>query len=485
MSDALYDLTTQYEEGVGKYNKLHGAMFHVKSTKKERITITSLDINTITEKYINCEVRYRLGKIKVEYLHSFDGGWNLVANTTIIGNGVGVETIIPNEEFQPVTLNPGEDATFWINLDKPELLLIEFASLATNDIFSLNSDMEVQVGLGVVETHLTPNVKRNQVWSGTIWYIVDHNEENTKYDNKETEELTGKSSQLITDIPETRMTYGTMFDIRAHKDMIIKSIDFHTSVLNELVAVDVWTKAEQEDIITEPNSFNKPKSWTRLARVSVKGMGRHAATSIPSDKFISIKVQHGSVQRFYITLHTPKLICGEASRLYLGDIFGDNDDLSICVGAAVDEYLNDLSKTNGIMDNASSSTASVPGAIHLFSTKRNLASQTEIDARISTALVHKVGFNGIIRYDVLNDDTNNIINTFMVGITLITIVIFIIIFVIYSIQSTKNNKNTKLGKTKDVPGMQNYYHTKDIRNLVKKNSRKDRSQFSDGHHVRV
>ena len=65
---ASYELSTQYEEGVGKYNKPFGTIFNVRSTKNETITITSLDIHTATRsgKYINCLVWTHVGKIKTK-----------------------------------------------------------------------------------------------------------------------------------------------------------------------------------------------------------------------------------------------------------------------------------------------------------------------------------------------------------------------------------------------------------------------------------
>ena len=140
-----------------------------------------------------------------------------------------------------MTLNSGKDLKFWISVDKLELLLIEFELLASNDIFLLNSNMEVQVELRITEPYLTSQAKRNQVWSGIIWYIVDHCGENIK-------EFSRKSLQITTDYPETTMAHGTMFDIRVHKDIVIRSIDFNTSVLNELIVLDIWTKVEQATI---------------------------------------------------------------------------------------------------------------------------------------------------------------------------------------------------------------------------------------------
>ena len=64
--------------------------------------------------------------------------WNLVSNTTIKSNGIGIETLISSNEFKSVTLNPGntdEGIKFYIAWGKPELAVINFDSSSKKHIF--------------------------------------------------------------------------------------------------------------------------------------------------------------------------------------------------------------------------------------------------------------------------------------------------------------------------------------------------------------
>ena len=95
----MYELTTQYDEGLGTYNIHSSALFTTRALKD--ITITTFDLNIDGSPQTNCLI-YTIPGIFDDILNIDE--WDLLSNTTLYPNGIGYSTSIPYEEFTPLEL---------------------------------------------------------------------------------------------------------------------------------------------------------------------------------------------------------------------------------------------------------------------------------------------------------------------------------------------------------------------------------------------
>lgn len=134
-------------------------------------------------------------------------------------------------------------------------------------------------------------------------------------------------SSLYTTMLGTYTQAGNMFNVRAEKNMFIRSMNFHT-VSTRNVQVEVWTR---------PGSYRRQEfssyGWTRIVYAIVRGRGEGNPTPIPEEAFSrAIGMYAGEMRGFYITLNTPDMIysIGTAD----GALYVTNGDLSFGEGVA-------------------------------------------------------------------------------------------------------------------------------------------------------
>jgi len=124
-------------------------------------------------------------------------------------------------------------------------------------------------------------------------------------------------------------SYGNMFDIVVHRDMIITSFDIHTDME---CSVEVWTRTGSYMNYTRSSS-----GWTKIVDTNIEGQGRGVPTMIPHEDCTPVTLTSNSVQAFFITLHSSNLRYSRTS-LPSGSVYSENDDLDILVGNGFYNY---------------------------------------------------------------------------------------------------------------------------------------------------
>ena len=343
----MYELTTQYDEGLGTYNSLSSTIFTIRASKN--ITLNSFDLNlNDTQDPTNCLVYTKPGI----FSDIFDiKEWDLVSNTTLTSAGLGLPT--PILEFAPTNLVELTEQTFFINTNQSNLILINADSqnIITDDIYSHNSDLEIYAGIG--SNDFWGDLVYNQIWSGSVWYGVGESEsipENEEEDDSELE------TYLVTTFGGKMLSYGSLFYIYALKDIILKTIDMHTSTLDDPIHIQIYTMKENEE-------------WIKICDTTRIGMGYYVATIVPTDDFESVKINANTKQSFYITSDNKDIVTSFREKSVVGDVDIRNDDLWLYLGQGVTTYSYDLQSND------------------------------------EKKLLEKMAFNGILRYELLRKNS--------------------------------------------------------------------------------
>ena len=107
--------------------------------------------------------------------------------------------------------------------------------------------------------------------------------------------------------------YGSMFDIEAVNDVVVKRMDIHMESTNSFEMVKVYTKYG-----THRGYERRPGAWKEIFGSNVSGSGVGSFTSLPDASFASTHVLAGNTQAFYVSLSVPNLL--NSIGLTTGDI---------------------------------------------------------------------------------------------------------------------------------------------------------------------
>lgn len=135
------------------------------------------------------------------------------------------------------------------------------------------------------------------------------------------------SGSLFTTFGGTYTQAGNMFNVRAERDIIIRSMNIHTTSTGR-VQVEVYTRSGSY----RAEEYSS-RGWVRVAYAIVQGKGAGYATPVPAELFRSaVFMRQGEIRGFYITLNSPDIIysVGTAD----GAVYVGNDDIKFGEGAA-------------------------------------------------------------------------------------------------------------------------------------------------------
>jgi len=138
---------------------------------------------------------------------------------------------------------------------------------------------------------------------------------------------TNSLNSLFTTFDGGFIQAGNMFNVRAEKDIMIRSIDIHTASTGN-VEVEVWTRSG-----SYRSQESSSRGWFLIVDTVVQGRGQGYATPIPEEAFASaIDMTQGEIRGWYVTLKSPDMIYSIGS--LDGAIFVDNEDLTFGEGSA-------------------------------------------------------------------------------------------------------------------------------------------------------
>merc|ERR1711862_577947 len=167
--------------------------------------------------------------------------------------------------------------SFLITLDKPNLITIDVdndnvellsSSDDTNDssnnniILSKNNDLELYVGIGILEPFIqTSDIRRNQGFSGTIWYsIKSHNQKQNYDDSIQTIEKEKEDEPKFINniIPYQQQQQGYNNDINSDNSPYFTNVSFITSsdTENFHTAADVAVVKQIQDKSNSMSAFD-------------------------------------------------------------------------------------------------------------------------------------------------------------------------------------------------------------------------------------
>ena len=340
----LLSLETTFN-GTGGSN---GAMFDVSAQRGDHtVEIVSLDIHTNIVQD-DCHVMV-LGRPGTHVgFENVTKGWSLLVNDTVKCAGFGQRTSIPSSSFRKnPTLRSGESYAFYTLMATPNLRYSK--GDAVGRIYSSSRFINIHEGTGVSEFFggESQNFERPRVWNGVVIYRVV---------NKPSiqDDLSASCDSILTTSYDDQLgSFGNMFDVVTHNASIkVHGVDIYTDVRTS-VTYEIYTRvgtykdgmpASGKSNSIAANATNAENmlalNWTLVQQGNVTGSGSDRGT--PIRDFIPLTIPPVSRQAFYVTLTTPDLryqdISRVASDLRAGDIYYENEDMEILVGASVGTY---------------------------------------------------------------------------------------------------------------------------------------------------
>jgi len=166
-------VSTQLQTTLVGGNGSYGNIFTMEA-KESRVKVLSIDILTnISGLYIEVEVWTRPGTYE-DHTESMDG-WEMIALVSVIGQGEGKVTVIPQDEFEPVEISPTQTQSFYVFLKDSDLVYSGNGE-GTDVKKAVKSDdaLIIYEGLGVRNYPLSNRVHTYypRVFNGNINYAI-------------------------------------------------------------------------------------------------------------------------------------------------------------------------------------------------------------------------------------------------------------------------------------------------------------------------
>lgn len=158
-----------------------GTMFDILA--KYDMEIKGLGFNTFRTDDVNVQVYTKSGSFEGSDQNIQD--WTLVVNTTVVGQGIGVPTMIPEDSFERVTVLRSQRQAFYVTSDGPYMRATKGVQRGLE--VDANDGILLYTGAG---KRLNPAgmTTFNRVWNGVVVYeTIDSNPSPSKLDGVETE----------------------------------------------------------------------------------------------------------------------------------------------------------------------------------------------------------------------------------------------------------------------------------------------------------
>ena len=132
---------------------------------------------------------------------------------------------------------------------------------------------------------------------------------------------------------------GSMFDIYAKADITLMEMDIHTTSTTATENIEVWTK--DGSLVGYEND---PVQWLMIGCSQLVGKGYYEATPIPSDYMNWIPISAGATKAIYTSFVYPGAYMQYSATnisnppLFTGDVYSENNDLQIIIGAGKTYY---------------------------------------------------------------------------------------------------------------------------------------------------
>jgi M6 family metalloprotease-like protein len=155
--DKPLEITTDFFGG----NQAAGVIFDVVASKAMRIV--GMEVHVASKKVVSLEVYIKSGSY-AGYENRRDS-WNRVANTTVMGQGIGERSVVPANAFNPVTVDRNATVAFYVTFKESEMRYSsggDFTNAASND------DMIVTRGIG--RDYPFGNMYPDRAWNGVFKY---------------------------------------------------------------------------------------------------------------------------------------------------------------------------------------------------------------------------------------------------------------------------------------------------------------------------
>jgi len=294
-------LFTTMEGGNGSY----GVMFEIHSTHTHSIIVRNLSFQTRSRGRLRVEAYTKVGS----HLEAEESQWTLVADVVVSGMGYLKLTSIPDVDFDNVRILPGATQSFFIFLDSPDMRYSATSPDEFLEPFVSNSYFEIITGSGIGRGKFQ-QLFSNRIFNGEVRYSVENG-------------FSPRSNMLTTTYNDNNGNYGSMFDVKVLKSVVITGIDVHVQIIGS-VKVEVWTK------IGGHKSYEQNQDlWTKIIATNIEGRGTGQPTLIPVRDFIHLEVNEGETHAFYITFRTFDL------RYTNGEWPVSNEHLQILTGSGV------------------------------------------------------------------------------------------------------------------------------------------------------
>jgi len=341
------DIETTHEGKIGG----RGVMFDIRTKTDAKVRIRSFTFHSHSIDMCNVNFFTKRGTHRSFEENSI--AWTNIVNTTIECKGPQTTSAITSSMFDSSLSDQliiEADIGRAIYIDSSNILRYSLTNSA-DEVFTQDSYVQILEGSGLTQEY--GDLHSPRMWNGVLKYeLVDELVASEIVPQLSDElvaseiipqlpdcmqlsgyaQLPGCAGTLTTPSNDSSQSYGHIFNIGSNYPggIIIDGIEFHTHKTTKL-NYKIFT------IATNYIDNMATSDWTLVTEGSITGGGESAATAIAGSNFAPVSIKEMTTRGFYITLDTRDLRYADSSRK-MGEIFVENDHISIEVGVGVADY---------------------------------------------------------------------------------------------------------------------------------------------------
>jgi len=300
-----------------------GVMFDIRTKTKAKVRIRSLMFLSRSADD-NCDVSVFTKRGTHRSFEENSAAWINIVDTTMECKGPGTATAITSSMFDSsltdeLIIEPDIGRAIYIQSNN---VLRYSLTDAEDKVFAEDSYVQIFEGTGLTQDFA--NLHSPRMWNGLLTYEL--------VASAPPPQLPGCVGILATPSNDSSQSFGHMFNIGSNYPggILIDGIEFQTHKTTKL-NYEIYTIAT-----TFMNNIGNSE-WTLVAKGSVIGAGEGAVTAVDGSNFTPVSIEEKTTRGFYITLDTQDLRYAESSGK-MGEIFVQNDHISMEVGVGVAEY---------------------------------------------------------------------------------------------------------------------------------------------------
>jgi len=293
------EISTTFSSGNGGY----GAMFDIEcKSETGDLVISSMDFHT---DLVGVDINVKIFTISGSYVgYGYQSeAWNIVADTTVKGEGYYKRTVVPSESFEDVVILNGNVQAFYVTIDKPNLRYSNAKNVGDVWVQSEEeNEIVIKVGAGLGGGLASfSSLFEPRVMNGVIHYHLRYQQTSppTSAAPILPKSPTSTTGSLKTEQDFEAGSYGVIFSVRNKglSTIHITGLWIYSDFIGDF-GVEVY--ALEGGFLGEPVA-----SQVQIASTTISGSSSESLIQIPLQN--QVEVGAGQRQTVYVTLDRPSL----------------------------------------------------------------------------------------------------------------------------------------------------------------------------------